>query len=105
MIARAQKYSDDEYLAEDWFSGTKGDDDARCVRTAMVRSRKSHTCYGNGVEEHHEVPAGTRVLRGTALVDGTWVSSYLCTEHMDVWLDEVNGMDVESIASGDGGVQ
>lgn len=91
MEQYTQRFTDDEYLSEDWFSGTKGDDDARCHSVSMVTTRKAHVCYGNGCEEHHEIPPGTRAIHETAIVDGAWSNCYLCVKHMDEWLDTYSG--------------
>lgn len=100
MSTASQRYTDADYLACDWFSSAKGDDTARMVRTRVVTTRKAQHCSGNGQGEGHTVPPGSRALNESAIIDGAWGSYYLCAEHMDAWLDTVNGMDDESIDAG-----
>ena len=83
--------SDEEYLAEEWWEDRDVDRQMRTVR--MVKTRKPHDCAGNGESEEHEIPAGTRALFETCIYDGEWVQSWLCTDCMDQWLDELEGED------------
>lgn len=103
MSTAIQGFSDSDYLACDWFSSARGDDSARMVSTRIVTTKKEQHCAGNGQGESHTIPLGSRALCESALIDGSWGRYYLCTGRMDGWLNELNGMDDESICVEHGG--
>jgi len=80
------KYAEGVYLSTEWWQDR--DVDLRHHQLRMVTTRKDHDCPGNGSQEEHTIPAGTRVLYETCIYDGEWVQCWLCTDCMDAWIDE-----------------
>ena len=64
---------------------TDGDADIRCYSAKVIVTRKPHKCPGNFLEALHDIPAGTRTIRETAIVDGHWGTSYTCEKCVIEW--------------------
>lgn len=80
------KYTDQQYIDHDPFAGDS-DVDIRGRRVKIVTTRKPQHCtdvYCKGKKK----PAGTRMRRETAVVDGEWCASYACLECIARWFDE-----------------
>lgn len=86
------KYTIDDYLTEPWFQGDEAN--ISCQTIKFVKVRKEHQCWlslGKGNEEPHNVKKGNHAYYEKALVDGEFVSYYMCTDCMDECLDEFYG--------------
>lgn len=86
MEVNVSKYTDQQYIDHDPFAGDR-DVDIRCRTVKIVTIRKSQVCtdvYCRGTEK----PAGTRMRRETAIVDGEWGTAYSCLECIAKWFDE-----------------
>lgn len=81
------KYRDEDYLRTTWW--VDRDVTIRAHTVKMVTTRKPHTCAGNGTDEQHEIPAGSRALYERCLYDEEWGQCWLCTSCMDNWIDKV----------------
>jgi hypothetical protein len=85
------KYKPEDYLSEPWFEGDEGE--IACQTIKFVKVRKEHQCWlslGKKTPEH-SVQKGAHAYYEKALVDGEFVSYYMCTDCMDAWLDECYG--------------
>ena len=83
------KYTAEDYLNGPWFDGDESE--ISCKTTKFVKVRKEHLCWisqWRGAAEPHNVKKGTHAYYEKALVDGEFASFYMCTDCMDVWLDE-----------------
>lgn len=90
-----QKYADEQYLAAELFED--GDAEIRCLTRKMVVTRKSHRCaFADVLQRPHDISAGTRVIRETAIAEGEWGSCYSCLPCVDQWFDHLR--DIGSIA-------
>lgn len=93
------RYTDQQYIDHDPFAGDR-DIDVRTRTVKIVTTRKPQICtdaYCRGTEK----PAGTRMRRETAVVDGEWCTSYACLECIARWFDEEPGA-VPPIFTADG---
>lgn len=88
-MSRPGKRSDADYLRFGFYEGDRGGKE-RCHTKRIVYTRAAHTCLGNGRDEKHEIPKGTRVLLEKAIVDGVWCTNRLCVDCMDRWIDTVD---------------
>lgn len=88
------KYKPEDYLNENWFEGDESE--ISCQTIKFVKVRKEHQCWLSlGKNTPHNVKKGDHAYYEKALVDGEFVSYYMCTDCMDNWLDEVNYEDGE----------
>lgn len=86
------RWTDDDRLDVDMFSGDR-DVDIRARKVKIVTTRKPHLCCTHDGYKGGEIPAGTRALRETAVVDGEWGTNYVCCACIDAWLDEIRSTD------------
>ncbi len=86
------KYTAEDYNLND--TGFFGFDDTEIenYKEKLVKCRKPHKCMG-GCEK--EIPIGTYAVRETGFMEGQPMSSYICTDCIDKWLDEINPYDEE----------
>ena len=88
------KYTEDDYLNEDWFQGDEAE--ISCRTRKMVTVRKEHDCwlslaYG---KTPHKIEIGSRAYFEKAFVDRSfWGKFYMCTDCMDELLTEYYGDD------------
>ena len=83
------KYTEEDYLSEDWFFGDEAD--ISCKTRKMVTVRKEHDCYLSQAygKSPHKIPIGSRAYFEKALIDRDfWGKFYMCTECMDAQLKE-----------------
>lgn len=64
------------------------DVDIRQYRVKVVRTRRQHFCIGLKHEDYHTVPARTRCVKETAIVEGKWCDSFVCERHVVEWARE-----------------
>ena len=79
----------------DGFEGmfTDPDTDIRQYVVAVVTTRKEHFCPSYGKDMGHTIPAGTRTVKETAIVDGKWASCRTCEACVKTWGKEKGGED------------
>lgn len=86
------KYTKEEYLSWDYFEGDQSD--VLLKTTKFVKVRKDHLClmagWGNG-EPDHTTKKGQYAYYEKALVDGEFVSYYICTDCLDKCIDDIMG--------------
>lgn len=85
-MSDTSRYTDQQYIDHDPFAGDR-DVDVRARNVKIVTTRKPQICtdaYCKGTEK----PAGTRMRRETAVVDGEWCTSYACLGCIARWFDE-----------------
>jgi len=85
-----RKYTEEDYLNEDWFFGDEAE--ISCKTSKMVTVRKEHPCYlsqGYG-KTPHNIKIGERAYFEKALIDRDfWGKFYMCTKCMDAYLNEM----------------
>lgn len=81
------KYTEEDYLAEDWFFGDEAEISCRTMK--MVTVRKEHDCYLSQChgKTPHKVQKGERAYFEKALIDRDFWGK-LCTNCMDEQLKE-----------------
>lgn len=90
MIQQFVKLSDAELLSvfDGMYSGDKDPGDIRNLTVKVVRTRKPQQCPGLAAGKQHDVPAGSRMVREHALVEGAWHSCYTCEDCVLWWAQE-----------------
>lgn len=79
-------HTDKEYLSANPFEGD--DVEVECHRVKLIVARTSHRCAGSFLgNKEHVIPAGQRVWRESAKVDGQFGTCYVCLPCLDVILD------------------
>jgi hypothetical protein len=63
------------------------DEKVRARTTIFVTTRAPHLCFSPLTGKTHDIPAGTRVMREHAIVDGLWCTSYSCVGCIDAYLE------------------
>lgn len=86
-MSRKKTWTDKDRLDVDMFAGDR-DVDIRARKVAIVTTRKPQHCSPHNGFKGGMLPAGTRMLRETAVVDGEWGSNYVCIACLDRQLDE-----------------
>lgn len=84
-----QTRPDEQYIRFDPFAGDRDGPTVRNRRVAVVITRTSHWCAGNGANDGHTIVKGTRARFETAVVDNEWQSYWYCTRCIDKWFDEI----------------
>jgi hypothetical protein len=70
--------TDAEYLDAPYLIFEDRDTDIQCRSIKLVITRKPHDCMVPGPECGHSIPAGTKVVCDSALVDGEFGRYYCC---------------------------
>jgi hypothetical protein len=86
------KYSEEDYMNEDWFFGDEAE--ISCRTRKMVTVRKEHDCYLSQCHGRtpHKIIKGQRAYFEKALIDRDfWGKFYMCTKCMDEALAEYYG--------------
>ena len=86
LFGDSMRLTDTELL--EMFEGmfSDGEGDIRCyARNVVAKTRISHACSGLTVEDHHVIPAGSRAVRETCIMDGRRVAAYTCEAHVLAW--------------------
>lgn len=80
------KYKEQLYLDYDYFDGDMITN-ITLHKKSLVKTRKHHKC---SMSDHiHNIEVGTMAVRETAVIDGEFLSSYLCTDCIDAWFEEI----------------
>jgi hypothetical protein len=72
---------------------TDPDTDIRRYEVQVVTTRREHFCPSYEKDAGHTIPAGTRTVKETAIVDGKWASCHTCEECVAKWNKEKGGED------------
>lgn len=83
------KYKPEDYSIVDSNFYGLADEDVDNYKEKLVKCRKAHKCMNC----EKDIPIGTYAIRETGFIDGEPVSSYTCTDCMDEWLDNINGIE------------
>lgn len=88
---KQRKYTDEQYAEHPYF---QGDDDGYSNHSQkLVVTRKEQECTGS-LTDVHEIAKGSKVVKEVAIdPDSGWVSSYLCLDCADEYLDLAFGDD------------
>lgn len=84
-------YTDEQYLSGVDSLFDDGEAEIRSYQRKIVVTRKEHPCMAAEVvnKDPHPIPKGSRVVRESAIVDGTWGTSYACFDCIKVWLNKI----------------
>jgi hypothetical protein len=83
----APTHTDAQYLALDIGAGDDFPAEVQARKTALVVTRKEHTCFGTAAGKQHPIPIGTRVYRESGKCEGTFGTVYVCLPCADIWLE------------------
>jgi hypothetical protein len=83
----APTHTDAEYLAFDPGAGDDFPAEVECRKTALVVTRKEHTCFGWKGDMQHKIPPGTRVYRESGKCEGHFGTVYMCLPCVDISLE------------------
>lgn len=80
-------HTDEQYLAFDPGAGDDFPLEVECRKTAIVVTKKTHTCFGVRAGGLHSIAAGTRVYRESGKCEGTFGTVYMCLPCVDICLE------------------
>jgi hypothetical protein len=72
-----------------------GDADIACQSVQIVTTSRPHNCPSCNDFKGKVHPAGTRMMRDHAIVDGKWGTAYNCLPCIEAWQRECDPNDVE----------
>lgn len=82
------KYPDSAYLEAALFEDR--DLQMRCESRKLVTTRSPHRCaFADSIGESHEIPASSRAIMESAIVEGRWGRAWSCLDCVDGWLDHI----------------
>ena len=83
----APSHTDEQYLAFDPGADDDFPAEVECRKTALVVTRKEHTCFGWKQNTQHAIPSGTRVFRESGKCEGHFGTNYMCLPCVDICLE------------------
>ncbi|GEM_PF-2280192 len=81
------EYDDDTLLANDPYE-LADEPEVKQRQTKVVITRKPQTCVPP-LDDVHDIPPGTRALFESAFVAGIPTSNYVCEQHMNQYIEEM----------------